>query len=168
MTKNKKSNSKIAGVALVLPLLVLLLVGGSTLILAQPPGRGGDFKDRGPMLERMMEKLELSPAQQEEIHELLAETRDEHQAQWETVKIARRALSDQIHAEIFNEGAIREAAAAVADIEEELAVSRALKFQEVQQILTPEQQAEMREMMETMRDFREEWGGRHRGPRSRG
>jgi Spy/CpxP family protein refolding chaperone len=168
MTKNKRSNSKIAGAALVLPLLVLLLVGGSTLILAQPHGRGGDFEDRGPMLERIMEKLELSPAQEEEIHELLAENRDEHQAQWQAVKTARRALSDQIHATDFNEGAIREAAAAVADIEEELAVSRALKFHEVQQILTPEQQAQMREMMETMRDFREEWGGRHRGQRGRG
>ncbi|MGB6001831.1 MAG: hypothetical protein WBI00_15230, partial [Thermoanaerobaculia bacterium] len=85
---------------------------------------------------------------------------------WEVVETARQALHDQIHAD-FNEEAIRQAAAAVADIEEELAVSRALMFQEVQKILTPEQQTEMREMIKTMRDFREDWGGRHRGPRSR-
>lgn len=167
MNENKKTNSKIVGTALVLPLAALLLVGGSTLIQAQPPGRGGGFEDRGPMLERVMERLELSPAQQEELEELLAENRDQHRAQWEAVKTARRALSDQIHAEIFDEEAIREAAAAVAEIEEELAVSRALKFQEVQQILTPEQRAQMREMVETFQDFREEWGGRHRGRRGR-
>ena len=168
MTTNKKPGLKNVTAALVLPMLVLLLVGGSTLILAQPPGRGGGFEDRGPILDRIMEKLDLSPAQEEELHELVAENRDEHQAQRETIRTARRALADQIHAEIFDEEAIREAAAAVADVEEELAVSRALMFQEVQQILTPEQQAQMREMMKTMRDFHEEWGGRHRGPRSRG
>lgn len=168
MITNRKPSSKNVTAALVMPLLVLLLVGGSTLILAQPYGRGGDFEDRGPILDRIMGKLDLSPAQEEELFELMAESREEHRAQWEAVKIARRALTDQIHAEIFDEEAIREAAASWADIEEELAVDRARKFHEIQQILTPEQQAQMREMMETMRDFHEEWGGRHRGPRSRG
>jgi protein CpxP len=167
MSKDKKPDFKIVGAALVLPLLALLLVAGSTLILAQPQGPGGGFKDRGPMLERIMENLELSPGQQEELQELLAENREEHRAQWEVVETARQVLHDQIHAADFNEGAIRQAAAAVADIEEGLAVSRALMFQEVQQILTPEQQAQMREMIKTMRDFREEWGGRHRGHRGR-
>lgn len=167
MTKNKKSSSKIAGAALVLPMMVLLLVSGSTLIQAQPPGRGGGFEDRGPMLDRMLERLDLTPTQQEQFQELLAENRDEHRALRENAKTARQALGDQIHAVEFNEGAIREAAAAVAEIEEEVAVSRALMFQEVQQILTPEQQAQMREMMESLRDFHEEWGGRHRGRRGR-
>jgi len=168
MSKDKKSDFKIVGAALVLPLLALLLMGGSTLILAQPQGPGGGFKDRGPMLERVIENLELSPGQLEELQELLAENREEHRAQWEVVETARQALHDQIHAADFNEGAIRQAAAAVADIEEELAVSRALMFQEVQQILTPEQQAQMREMIKTMRAFRDEWSGRHRGHRGRG
>jgi len=168
MNKNENSNFKFVGAALVLPLLALLLVGGSTLILAQPQGPGGGSKDRGLMLERIMENLDLSPAQQEELHELLAENRDEHQAQRESAKTVRQELHDQIHAEVFNEGAIRQSAAAVAAIEEEVAVSRALMFQEVQQILTPEQQAEMREMIKTMRAFREDWGGPHRGHRGRG
>jgi Spy/CpxP family protein refolding chaperone len=164
---NKNPKSKILSAALVVPPLALLLVGGSTLVLAQPQGPGGGFRDRGPMLERVIENLELSPAQQEEFEELLAENRDEHRAQWEIVKTARQALSDQIHAVSFDETAIREAAATVADIEEELAVSRALMFQEVQRILTPEQQAEMREMIKTARAFREDFGGRHRGHRGR-
>ncbi len=168
MSKDKNPNFKIVGTALVLPLLALLLVGGSTLILAQPQGPGGGFKDRGPMLERIMENLELSPGQQEQLQVLLAENREEHRAQWEVIETTRQALHDQIHAADFNEGAIRQAAAAVADVEEALAVSRALMFQEVQQILTPEQQAEMREMIKTMQDFREDWGGRHRGHRGRG
>jgi Spy/CpxP family protein refolding chaperone len=119
------------------------------------------------MLDRMLERLDLTPTQQEQFQELLAENRDEHRALRETAKTARQGLSDQVHAVEFNEGAIREAAAAVAEIEEEVAVSRALMFQEVQQILTPEQQAQMREMMESLRDFHEEWGGRHRGRRGR-
>lgn len=164
MSKKRKKDPKIVGAALVLPLLALLMVGGSTLILAQPYGPGRGFEERGPMLERVMEKLELSAAQQEELHELLAEHRQEHRAQREVAKTARRALAEQIHAEIFDEEAIRQAATAVADIEEELAVQRALMFQEVQKILTPEQHAEMREMLETLRAFKEEWGGRHRGP----
>ena len=96
MNKNENSNFKIVGAALVLPLLALLLVGGSTLILAQPQGPGGGSKDRGPMLERIMENLDLSPAQQEELHELLAENRDEHQAQRESAKTVRQELHDQI------------------------------------------------------------------------
>ena len=168
MNKITKAKSRIPGAALVLPLLAVVLVGGSTLVVARPHGPGGGLKDRGPMLEHIMERLELSAAQQEQLQELLAENREEHQAQREAAKTARQALSDQIHAEVFNEGAIRQAAAAAGAIDEELAVSRALMFQEVQQILTPEQQAEMREMINTMQAFREEWGGPHRGPRGRG
>lgn len=167
MIESKKFKLESAGTPLLIPLAVLLLVGGSTLTLAQPHGPGGGFSDRGPMLDRVIEKLDLSAAQQEELEELLAENRDEHRAQWEAAKTARRTLSDQIHATEFDEGAIRQAAAAVADIEEELAVSRALMFQQVQQILTPEQQAQMREMMGSLREFREDWGGRQRGRRGR-
>ena len=94
MNKNTKTDFRIAGAALVLPLLVLLLVGGSTLIQAQPAGRGGGFEDRGPMLDRVIERLDLSPAQEEQFEELLAENREDHRTQREAVKNARQALAD--------------------------------------------------------------------------
>lgn len=139
----------------------LALLLASVPALAQPRGGGHGFMD-GHRLEHLALRLELSDGQREALKELFT---DRFEAGFEARQgmfEARKALHDQIHADTFDEAAVREAAEAVAALEVERAVERAQQVQKMRQILTPEQLAELEEM----RDERK--GPGSRGPRGRG
>jgi Spy/CpxP family protein refolding chaperone len=149
--------------------LGLLAVPG--LALAQP-GHGphdgrGPGGHHGPMLQRLLERLDLSDAQKESVHNLIGKHHEETQGLIDDVRIARRALGDTIHAETFDEAAIRQAAADVATIEAELSVNRGLFFQQVQQILTPEQREQLRQTLQDWHAMRDEMRSERRGWRYR-
>ena len=148
----------------------LLLTGMS---LAQPDRPRGPREGHGPhgggepMFERMIERLDLTPAQRDTIRDLFEKHRDAAGPQHEEMQAARRALGERIQAETFDEAAIRTAAAKVAKIEADLAVQRGLVVSQVRQVLTPEQRAEARRMHEERREQREEFAPR-RGRRPGG
>ncbi len=135
MSNMLANKSQYLAAALVLPVMALLVVGGSTLVLARPQSPHQGSLHGGAMMERIFDQLELTPTQQEQIEAILDESHEQLEPQWQAVKAARESLFEKIHAEVFNEGAIRQAAAEVAAVEEDLAVSRGLVFQEVLQIL---------------------------------
>ncbi len=160
MTTRHRLTMAICGVA---------LLAAALPALAQPPARGPHGPhDGGPgfmdghRFEHLAERLDLSEGQRDALRQALedgaAEGREARRGLFE----ARRALGEQIHAEVFEEAAIREAAAAVAAFEADLAVERARHAQEMRRILTPEQLAQLQEMREERRQ-----SGR-RGPRGRG
>lgn len=107
----------------------------------------------GAMLERAAQRLELTPAQKEEIRAILAAHKTELERELLAIKAARTVLWDAIHAPAPNDNAIRTAAAAVGRAEGELAVTRADIVVEVRAVLTPEQQAELAEMTSDFRSF---------------
>lgn len=153
---------------------VLVLLVAVVPALARPhgpgpgPGIGFGFLG-GPMFERIAERLELTSEQQEQIEALLEEYRPGFEEHRDLMQSARETLHDQIHADTFDEGAIRQAASEVAALEADFAVTQALIGQDLRQILTPEQLAEATEMAADARAFRREAGERfrgHRGPRS--
>ncbi|MFQ5350803.1 MAG: Spy/CpxP family protein refolding chaperone [Thermoanaerobaculia bacterium] len=148
----------------------LILLTASLPALAQGRGDRRHGRGRGGMdghrLEHLALRLELSDGQREELKELFAagfETRTEARR---NMFEARRALAEQIRAEAFDEAAIRKAAAAVAALEAERAVERALQTQKIRQILTPEQLAEFKGMRGERRRFerRGRRGGGFGGP----
>ena len=96
-----------------------------------------------------IERLDLSAAQRAEIREIVAGHREELAAEIGAVRSARSALFDQIHADTFDEGAVRVQSAAVAAAEAELAVTRAQLVQELRAVLTAEQRAEAAAMRDT-------------------
>ena len=161
MTQRGRFTITIAGLALLLAALPAS---------AHPPGRGphgpGDGFMESPRLERLAERLDLGDGQLEELQELFAARFEEGADARLDLFRARRALSAQIHAQSLDEAAIREAAAAVAALEADAAVARARQAQNVRQILTPEQQAEL----DAMRAERQRFGGPRgrRGPGGRG
>ena len=148
----------------------LALLFGALPSLAQPPGHGhmhGHGRGGGPggmdghRLEHLALRLELSDGQR-------AELRQAFEARFEAGAETRRALFEarqelrrQIHADGFDEEAVRQAAAAVAALEADAAVDRARQAQKLRQILTPDQVAEL----ERMRDERGERRFGKRGPR---
>ena len=153
-------------------LVAVALLALSAPTLARPHGPGGFGPGGpggglfgGPMFERVAERLELTAEQQEQIRGVFEEYRPQLEGSRDLMRNARTVLHDQIHAELFDEGAIRQAAADLAELEADLAVTRALIAQEVRQVLTPEQQVEAKQMMEDARAWREAAGERFRGRR---
>lgn len=149
--------------------VVLTLI--PTAAMANPMGRhrGHGPPDRERMHEMLVERLDLTDDQQDRFQAMMERHREEMEPAMERRRSAREALADQVHAESFDEAAIRAAAADLAVIEADLAVARAMHVREVRQILTPEQWSRFQEMKEWRRGVRDEhrhgfhghWG---RGP----
>jgi len=155
---------RIHHVSLILALAILTALP----VLAQrglQKGPGPNHFGPGMLSDRMAERLDLTEEQQGQIEDLMAQHREQMQAQHELMKAARTALRDQTEAEVFDEVAIREAAGVVASLQAELMVERALLHNQVRQVLTPEQFDAFQEIQERRRDFRGERPGRRHGGR---
>lgn len=124
--------------------LAMILLLAPVLTAAQPAERGARY--RGPHMEWVFERLDLTPEQETAVKELFDK---HHEAMWDErdqMRAARRALHDQIQAEEFDEVAIREAAAVLAALEADRAVERARLHRQLRGILTPDQLEELQEM----------------------
>ncbi len=141
---------------------VLLLCVGTSATLAQGfgpgPGREHGGKEGRPsperMMERMAEKLDLSAQQQDQLGALLETHRESTQAGQDEMRAARESLNETVSAETLDESAIRQAAAVVATLQTERALSRAAFLQQVREILSSEQMAEFQELKERRHDRR--------------
>ena len=119
------------------------------------PGAGGKRGPgmRGPghhglALGAIARQLDLSEEQREGIREVFERYRADIAAQLEATMPARAALREAIQGDGFDEGAIRSASAEVAAHEAETAVLRGRIFQDAFALLTDEQQAEARALLE--------------------
>ncbi|MCP3982498.1 MAG: Spy/CpxP family protein refolding chaperone [bacterium] len=154
-------------------LIVALLFVASvvtTAALAAPQGRGfGPGGGRGPggpdgeRLGRVMEQLDLTDTQREQVTEIFESRRETLRGAIESQREAREALMQQIHADDFSEAAIREAAWRLAELEADAAVARGRAFQEIRQVLTA---AQLEELEQLRADMRQRKQGR-RGGRGR-
>ncbi len=135
-----------------------------TLVAAQPPARHrhGRFMGQGSLFERIVERLDLTPEQQDAIRGVRQSYREELKLELHEAQAAHRAIREQIHAEVLDEAAIREAASTLAEAEAEVALTRARMAQEIRAVLTPEQQQEIRGWLEQRRAFMQENAARFR------
>jgi Spy/CpxP family protein refolding chaperone len=150
----------------IVPIAITLALAAGSVALAQGPGPGGPgpgpgFGD-GPRLERLFERLDLSDEQQAEVEQLVAGHRDGMRPRLELLRDKRQALHEQIHAETFDESAIRTAAAELAEVEADVAVARGDVLQQLRGVLTPEQAAEMQELIEQRQQRFQEGPGKGR------
>lgn len=135
-----------------LPLL-FLLVGSVSVAQEGRPERPG----AGHRMDRLVEKMGLSDLQRTSLEELMSSRRDLMRDHGPSMKAAAEALDSQVKSEIFDELAIRDAAAEVAALQADAAVQRAQMRQELAKILSPDQL----EQFEEMQHLR---GGHGRGP----
>lgn len=134
---------------LALAALTLTLIPAAVLAArprVAPPG------PPGLLAQRLIHRLELTPEQLQAIRAVFAAHRQELQGEVAGIADSRRALFAAIHGETFDESAVREAATAVGAAEAELAVTRATIVQEVREVLTDEQEAELAEILAEARD----------------
>lgn len=124
-------------------------------------GSGGMGDDPGPRLERVLERLDLSDDQWVAVRGIVDARRDAMMAKAQEMRDARQALGQAIHADTIDEAAIRQAAANVATVEADMAVERARSYQAIRAELTPEQQAELSQMIDRFRENAPHHARRH-------
>jgi len=163
----QKGTASAVGVATVALIVILFLFGAGGAFAG--PGHGGFGMHRGhgegplghgfgPM--RALSKLDLSAEQRSQIRERFEAAQTEIRPLFEALAVAREALHEWVHAAAPEESTIRSAAAEVARIEADLAVARSRVHQQIREVLTEEQRAELDQMKSEMRErFREHRGG---------
>jgi|CXWL01.1.fsa_nt_gi Spy/CpxP family protein refolding chaperone len=132
----------------------ILTVGAMALTLVPAALWAGRHRPLGPglpppgfLLQRVVDRLDLTAEQRQEIRDIVKAHGAELKVELATIRDSREQLFSTVHAESVDEAEIRAAAAAVGDAEADLAVTRAAIVQEVREVLTPEQQAEAKQMV---------------------
>ena len=128
---------------------------------ARHHGGHGRQSDRGPMFHFMLDRLHLTHDQKASIHDVVENNHDQTKQIHQNVRDARRALQQQVHGDSYDEGAIRQAAAELAAVEVEMALSMGRMFEEIRQFLTPEQLERANLLIEDMSAYRDQMR-RHR------
>jgi len=141
---------------------VLALAGAAVLapVLLFAAVTANDAHQQGDFAQHIAQKLGLSADQTQQVQGILANHKAELNAEFDRLKTAKSALFDAVHADTFDESAVRAAAANVAQVEADLAVSRAKMASEVRGVLTPDQQAKAKEMLANFRDRAQKRGNR--------
>jgi Spy/CpxP family protein refolding chaperone len=152
--------------------LVIITLAAAALLVAPVLAQPGPMKANcrgshgahgpGMGLNRMIEYLDLSAEQQEQMQQLRARHRDETEEVRDRLRAAHDRFADLAHAETLDETALREAASEMAGARAEMMVSRAAMRNEMRQILTPEQ-LERFEQMDRRNRGRMDERGRGRG-----
>ena len=148
MNSNMDGRPKSSRITLIALAAAAALAIAPTLLLAQRGDGHGPHHGRGQMIERIFERLDLTDDQQEAVHNTMMEHREQTRQLAEEKIAKRRALGQAIHADFFDESAVRQAAADVAAVDADLAVMRAQMFQEINKVLTAEQREHMKELIE--------------------
>ena len=155
---------------MILAVTALLVLASITITAAQGPGHGGKGHhsrgERGDMLQQALQRLDLTDEQKASVKALFESHRDAMQAERDTLREARQALRQETQSETFNEAAIRELSVQVHATETDMAVARASLHNQVLQLLTEEQRAELKEMRAERQDRRDDRReGQRRKPR---
>jgi periplasmic protein CpxP/Spy len=100
---------------------------------------------------RLAGQLGLSDAQKDQIKTIMQSHRDEWKSLADRASAARKALNDAVTADTVDENAIRQASAAQAAVQADMAVTRARVHAEVFQVLTPDQQKQAKELRAQMK-----------------
>ncbi len=129
----------------VLPALLVVAIIGTLGVIAQPGPRGFPRHEPGgePRLEHALGTLNLTAEQQAAIDKIFTAKRGSDRADRESIMKVEIALRDQIHADTFDEQAIRQAAAAVAVLQADQAVAQAKMLNDVRAVLTADQRASL-------------------------
>ena len=113
-------------------------------------GPGGPFAGPGMLGAMMLDRLDLSQAQRDRVKDILDSHRADQQALGERARKAHDALDAATTNEVFNEGAVRAAAADVAAVDADMAVAHAGIYAEIFQVLTADQQSQLKKMQADM------------------
>jgi protein CpxP len=130
--------------------IVAVMAGGAVAIFAQGgPGRGaGAFGPggRGFAAGFALGQLDLSDAQKQQVRDIMQRHRQQSQPVMDRLQQAMQAQRAAINAVPVNEAAVRQAAAALAAVQADMAVDQARMHADIFSILTVEQQEKAKQL----------------------
>jgi protein CpxP len=133
--------------------IVAVMAGGAVAIFAQgAPGRGagalgpGGPGGRGFAAGFALGQLDLSDAQKQQVRDIMQRHRQQSQPVMDRLQQAMQAQRAAINAVPVNEAAVRQAAAALAAVEADMAVDQARMHADIFSILTVEQQEKAKQL----------------------
>ena len=118
----------------------------------------------------LLQRLDLTSDQRDRVKQILDSHKDEQKSLGDRGRTAHDALQDAVTGS-GDEGVIRAKAADVAAVEADMAVAESRVYNEVFQILTPEQQEKAKKLQADMKQRRAEMQKefeKNGGPRGRG
>ena len=132
------------------------------------------FPHHGMDIDKHLDKLGVTKEQKTAAAKMLQSYGERGHAMVDEFITARAELCKQVHAEEYNETAIREASRRAAETTEELAVLGARILRDLRSLLTPEQREQLREThpktqesvhdhVSRIREKIRDWIHRHRG-----
>ena len=127
------------------------LTGGGMMRAGGPGRHGGPGGGLG-MLPMLGRRLGLTDAQRDQIKNIVSSHRDEWKALAGRVGAAHRALHEAVSSDVLDETLIRQRSADVAAVDADVAVARAHAHAEVLQLLTADQQAQLKTMQSEMKN----------------
>jgi protein CpxP len=105
----------------------------------------------GPgMRGRMMQRLNLTQAQKDQMKAFRDLQQKDSQAVGERMKVTRQQLQEVMKADIPDEAAVKAAAGAMATVQSEQIVLHARAKAQMMKVLTPEQQAQLKQQRARM------------------
>jgi Spy/CpxP family protein refolding chaperone len=141
-------------VALAVPAFLYAAAAGQG---SDPAAHAAAFPDH--FLHHIAGQLNLSADQQNQLKSVFAAQKDQLHTQMTQLHQARTNLANAVHADTFDEGAIRSAAAALGQAEADSAVLHAQLFAQIKQVLTPDQQAKAKALMQQHQQSMGPWSG---------
>lgn len=137
---------------LILTLSILLTTG---LALTAPRNHDGHGEGRQERrLERMIEELNLSRSQAEQIENVLGQAREDGRATHEQLRMLGREIRQALQAEVVDETAVRQRFAEKAALEAEAAIQRSQVHKQMMSVLDDDQRVQLSELREDHRPLR--------------
>ena len=133
-------------VAVAVGVAAVVMAGAGTWARAQDEAM--ETGPGGARLAQFLIRLNVTDAQQTQIADLLLRHGEALRSAMERSAEARRVVAAAVHAETFNEQAVRDAVRAAAAVQEDFAVERARLVSELRPILTPDQQVMIKDAMQ--------------------
>jgi Spy/CpxP family protein refolding chaperone len=146
-----QTRSKILIVAALALLVPALLIAQAAEKHMEHMGMGM----HGDAARHIIHALDLTPDQVKQVKTVFANHKAEIQTELAALKTDRGALFDAIHADTLDETAIRTAATALGQAEADLGVTRAKILGEARQVLNPDQQAKLKDLLTHAKGFGE-------------
>jgi Spy/CpxP family protein refolding chaperone len=131
----------------ILTLAAILVAGGLITVKSHASEESpSPAFQRGAMLKRLADKLDLSADQRQAVRQILVSDKDTLKSLLERVHTARVDLRTAIRADQPSETAVRAASAKVADAEADMAVERMKLYAKIRPVLTDAQRAKISEL----------------------
>ena len=143
-------------------LLVFATVGSLAFGTFAATGAAQHHGSPDKMVNRMKEKLGLSDAQRDQVKAIAGSHKDEWKALADRGRAAHEAVNAAVTADTVDDNMIRQKSADASAVEADMAVERAHARAEVLQILTADQEAQLKTMQAQMQ---KRMGGQNAGRR---